>query len=221
MDNRNTGTVCTVGLYKKTKVGVVTFDVLTDMIIKSTTIWNVVACSLVQVYIHLHLQGRTVPWASKQKMKCLILLAASLLGLLFDPEDGGSTCHRHVGKLLPGYTASCENYTLLYWSHVRFEVSMAAKIYIVAFWGATPCTLVSGYNITEEHSTSIFRIYVALCHNREDYNIMSEFIYSTFQMHCLHSSTDITQGKGSGWEPGEISKYSDGWWPGRPEFDFR
>jgi hypothetical protein len=40
------------------------------------------------------------------RLNHLHLLAAYLLGLLLDPEDGGSACLGIVGKLLQEYTVS-------------------------------------------------------------------------------------------------------------------
>jgi hypothetical protein len=36
----------------------------------------------------------------------VLLLAFGLLGLIFDPEDGGSTFLRNISELLPEHTAS-------------------------------------------------------------------------------------------------------------------
>jgi hypothetical protein len=42
----------------------------------------------------------------QRRILVLVMLNASLLGLLFDPEDGGSIFFRNAGKLLPDYTTS-------------------------------------------------------------------------------------------------------------------
>jgi hypothetical protein len=79
--------------------------VLTEYTVKNTIFWDVMPCSLVEVYRHfgrtycLHLHGKSLP-SNQQK------LAASLLDLLFNPEDGGSTFTWNVGKLLPDNMAS-------------------------------------------------------------------------------------------------------------------
>lgn len=39
-----------------------------------------------------------------------------------------------------------------------FEVFVAVKVWNVLAWVLTPCSLVSGYNIKEEHIASIFGI---------------------------------------------------------------
>jgi hypothetical protein len=69
---------------------------------------------------HTHL-AVSLQWLIKQNVKpyspvecykpygnngCCLNLVALFLGLLFDPEDGGSTILRNVCKLLPIYTAS-------------------------------------------------------------------------------------------------------------------
>jgi hypothetical protein len=73
--------------------------------VNRTTFWGVMLCNLVEIYSSLggtycfQLEFQTV-----SKVKYFLLLAC-LLGLLFNPEDEGSTFFEN-GKMLLDYTAS-------------------------------------------------------------------------------------------------------------------
>jgi hypothetical protein len=80
---------------------------------KSIIFWDVTSCSLAEVYrtfevtYCFHLQGQRISRAIKAGPHQAGSHSASwLLGLLLDPEDGGSTFLRNVGKLLPDYITS-------------------------------------------------------------------------------------------------------------------
>jgi hypothetical protein len=88
---------------------------------KITVFLDVTPCNLVQVYQRfgrtywLHPQGRRLSHESKGSIKSvekygmdnwIILLAACLNGLIFEPEDGSSRFLHYVGKVLPDDKAS-------------------------------------------------------------------------------------------------------------------
>jgi hypothetical protein len=73
--------------------------------VKRPTLWDVTPCNLVEIYSSL---GGTYYFQLEfqrvgQVKRCLLL--ACLLGLLFNPEDDGSTFFEN-GKMLLDYTAS-------------------------------------------------------------------------------------------------------------------
>jgi hypothetical protein len=65
-------------------------------------IWDIMPCRPVKVtrrfggIYRLHLQGRIVGQAEEMK-QALLVVCFIMLGLLFDPEDGGDVSLRNVG----------------------------------------------------------------------------------------------------------------------------
>jgi hypothetical protein len=72
------------------KMAGVEFEVLTAVVVKVSVFWDIIKCSLLKVnrrlgqICRLHLQGRRI-----SQVSCYILHAGFLLGLHFDPEEGG------------------------------------------------------------------------------------------------------------------------------------
>jgi hypothetical protein len=69
---------------------------------RSTIFWDVIPCSLVEVYRLLRGSRCLHPWGKA----CLLLLTGRLFRFLFDSEDCGNMFLRNVSKLLPDYTSS-------------------------------------------------------------------------------------------------------------------
>jgi hypothetical protein len=75
------------------------FEVLTVVVMKSTIFWDIKLCSLLKVNrrfggtYRLHLQGRRI----SSVVLSTSFDAGFLLGLFFDPEDGGDMFLRNVG----------------------------------------------------------------------------------------------------------------------------
>jgi hypothetical protein len=73
----------------------VAFEFLTAVVMKNSIFWDITPCSTLKVSQHfggtcrLHLQGRRMMQARNQDSACNLLQAGFLLGLFFDPEDGG------------------------------------------------------------------------------------------------------------------------------------
>jgi hypothetical protein len=85
---------------------------LNILFIKSSTSWDIALCSPLIVNRRfrgtclLHLHGRRISQAKNQHEVCSKQLHAGfLLGLFFDPENGGDVFLRNVGWLSKGYTA--------------------------------------------------------------------------------------------------------------------
>jgi hypothetical protein len=72
--------------------------------------WDTTPCSFVEVADIS--EERTLPASeskckpSKQQKVYAAGTGLCVLGLVVDPEDGGSSFHRNIGKLLPEYVAA-------------------------------------------------------------------------------------------------------------------
>jgi hypothetical protein len=97
-------TVCWINLL------IVGFEVLTAVVMKSTIFWDIMPCSPLKVdqrfrgTYHLHFQGRRISQANRAPL-ATCFHAGFLLGLFFDPEDGGDMLLRNVGRLSTDYKA--------------------------------------------------------------------------------------------------------------------
>jgi hypothetical protein len=84
---------------------------LSRMYEKNTIFWDVTPCIMIEVYRRsgatycLHLRDKNISQGRKQQA-FVTLVTARLLGLLFYPEDGGSTFLRNFSKRLPDYMMS-------------------------------------------------------------------------------------------------------------------
>jgi hypothetical protein len=79
------------------------FEVLKAVIVKCSVFWDVTPCSPFKVnrrfggkYCIL-LHGRRISHARNQSEACYLLHAGFLLGLFFDPNDGGDIFLRKIG----------------------------------------------------------------------------------------------------------------------------
>jgi hypothetical protein len=88
------------------------FEVLTEVVMKSTIFWDITPCSPLSVNrrfgetYRLHLQGRKNKLSKKSAWKLATCFHAGfLLSLFFDPEDGGHMFLRNFGlqsqKMVP------------------------------------------------------------------------------------------------------------------------
>jgi hypothetical protein len=61
---------------------------------------------------------------SQSGLACQLLFACYLLGLLFDPEDGGSVFLQNVSELIPDYTVSHPRtqYSALYSADTKWKL---------------------------------------------------------------------------------------------------
>jgi hypothetical protein len=82
------------------------------IIMKSKIFWDITLCSPLKVNrrfggtYRLHLQGRNISWARNQEaLLATCFHVGFLLGLFFDPEDGGDVFLRNVSWLSTDYTA--------------------------------------------------------------------------------------------------------------------
>jgi hypothetical protein len=82
--------------------------------------------------------------------KSVIFLYVTLLFCYFDPEEISSKILWNVSNLYHFNAVPCsEDCTvkLDFVNYLRFEVPMAVKMLMVAFWAVTPCRLVASYEL--------------------------------------------------------------------------
>jgi hypothetical protein len=77
---------------------------------------------------------------------CFLLVA---FGILFDPEDGGSTLLRNVGTLLSGYTAPVEVYSIvrtIFCSHtIACIISVSLLVHVLnTYFNFVICAVYNG-----------------------------------------------------------------------------
>jgi hypothetical protein len=91
--------------------GGVEFEILTEVVMKSSVVWNITLCRPMRVNrslrgtYRLHLQGRRISQARNQREACrkelasrvALLATCFMLGLFFDLEDGGDMFLRNFG----------------------------------------------------------------------------------------------------------------------------
>jgi hypothetical protein len=90
------------------------FEVLAAVVIKSSVFWDTTPCSALKLNRRfkgtcLQLQGWWMSQAKKKKnsLNQIASRAGFLLGLFFDPEDGGDMYHPNIGRLSTDYMALC------------------------------------------------------------------------------------------------------------------
>jgi hypothetical protein len=106
------------------------FEVLTAVFMKSTIFWDISPCSPLEVNRRfggtrpLHLQGWRISWAGNQReSRWLCFHAGFLLGLFFNPEDGGNMFLRNFGWFSTDYTALYpRRWYSLYYLHLQSSV---------------------------------------------------------------------------------------------------
>jgi hypothetical protein len=98
-----------IGFCKTSQIHAINSDIRENVIIKSTTYWDVMPCGLVEVHQYfrktqcLHQQGERSSQARNQP-SCLLLLSGFMLGSFSEPEDEGSMFLWNVSWLLSDYT---------------------------------------------------------------------------------------------------------------------
>jgi hypothetical protein len=90
-----------VNICKQIVTTVMRFQVLTVLIVKRTVVWDVMPCSLVEIY-RLSEERIASAFRVKSRMVCL-LIACSAYSC---PEDSANKFLRNFGNVLPDYTAS-------------------------------------------------------------------------------------------------------------------
>jgi hypothetical protein len=99
--------------YRPSGIIFVGSEVLTTVVLKSSIFWDIMPCSPLKIKQRfggtccLHLQGRRISQARIQyESRCHSERhACFLLGLFFDPENGGDTFLQNAGCLSVDYTA--------------------------------------------------------------------------------------------------------------------
>jgi hypothetical protein len=154
------------------------FDVLTAVVMKSSIFWDITPCSSLKDNRHfggtyrLHLHGRRKSRASLALLDSYFQ-AGFLIGLLFDPEDGGDMFLRNVDWLSMGYS-NCQ--------------SMELYIYVV-FWSSALNCLKLHIHLQFRHLKMIFYISKYLHKAFFTFSVMREmprFTPPKITLQCIH-----------------------------------